>query len=160
MWLQRTRLRVRATRLALSVSVAALLALVAALPAAAAVPGATADRGAAPAADVTTPLVGLQFGASSLTGQIIWSNRSVQIGATLKAVSAAKQAEFGGFNGGDCVFDETRFAAAGTSRGIGFTETCDQAGGFGEIDVFLEDGTGTNALHEDVCFRTGCMLVF
>jgi hypothetical protein len=142
----------------------ALLSFVAAagllIPATAhAAAGGTTAHPSVAAADSVTPFSGLAYGASTLTGQIIWSDRGVQIGATLKAVSNAKSAEFLGSNGNlTCFFDEPRSISAGKSLGIGFPKHCAQAGGFGEVDVFLENGAGDQTLHWDLCTRSKCTL--
>jgi hypothetical protein len=96
-----------------------------------------------PNTDTATSDFHLEYGASVLDGTITWFNRSLHIGGSVKAVSGSKQGEFLGYNGNlTCIFDETRTTAAGTTRGFGFDESCDLPGGFSEVDVYLNDGSG------------------
>jgi serine/threonine protein kinase len=95
----------------------------------------------------------LAYGASVLDGTITWYNRSLRISGSVKAVSGSKQARFHIHNGNfTCNIRETRTAADGTTKGFGFDETCNQRGGFSEVDVFLLDSNG-NPLRDTVILR-------
>ncbi|MFI6762292.1 hypothetical protein ACIBF5_24475 [Micromonospora sp. NPDC050417] len=90
------------------------------------------------AVDSTTQPFRITYGASITEGDIIFYNRSLQIGGYVKAVSDSRTVLFVGYNeNGSCYFEEPRTASAGTTKTFGFEKTCDVAGGFLAVDVYF-----------------------
>jgi len=127
----------RAARLAAAGTAAAALAVVAV---------ASPAQAAAGVIHVTRPDGGngtthfhYEYGASVLNGDVNFTNRSVIITGTIKAVSASRTADIFGFNPDvSCYVDTTRTAPAGTLKAFGpITASCDVAGGFSEVTIWF-----------------------
>ncbi|MER0243645.1 hypothetical protein AAHZ94_16825 [Streptomyces sp. HSW2009] len=114
--------------------------------------GMTATAHAQTTADPKTPY-NVQYGNSYVKGNLIWYNRSVQVGGQLRAASGCRDAVYTAFSG-DVIKDrEVRSTCNGTV-GHGFTLTVDVAGGATRVDVDLyENGTLRDF---SICTRSGC----
>jgi hypothetical protein len=125
-------------RLATAATTAAVLATLAVSPPAQAAPSAGAPVARVSLAASSSQHFHLEFGASVTDGDISFSNRSVTISGTVKAVSGSRTVQFVGYNGNlSCYFSTTRTASAGTTTPFGFTQSCNVAGGFTEVDVYF-----------------------
>jgi hypothetical protein len=126
------------SRLATAATTAAVLATLAvSSPAQAATPTSTPVTRIALAAS-SSQHFHLEYGASVADGDISFSNRSVTISGSVKAVSGSRTVRFVGYNGnGSCYFSTTRTASAGTTIPLRFVQSCNVAGGFSEVDVYF-----------------------
>ncbi|MEV1178766.1 hypothetical protein [Nonomuraea sp. NPDC049784] len=98
-------------------------------------------------------------GEYTLKGNIIWYNRTVQIGASLKAnEDNCAKARYKFWHGRRLVGQAERVVCSGT-KGHGFRRQYDQRGGITEVTVDLLQQNGRRAwtyLTGTTCTRSGC----
>jgi hypothetical protein len=98
-------------------------------------------------------------GEYTLKGNIIWYNRTVQVGASLKATEAnCAMARYRFYHGSKLVSDTKRVACSGT-KGHGYRRTYNQRGGITRVAIDLSQSNanhGWTHLTSSNCTRRGC----
>lgn len=98
-------------------------------------------------------------GEYTLKGNLIWYNRSVQVGASLRAPEGnCSTAEYIFYHNWDIVGQASRTACADTV-GHGFTRQYDYPGGITQVDIALyqsNSSSGQVLVDSALCDRDGC----
>jgi hypothetical protein len=81
----------------------------------------------------------IEYGASIVDGNVTFTDRSVSISGSIKAVSSSRTALFVPTNpNGSCAPDETRTSPVNTTTRFGpIVENCPVPGGFSVVTVFF-----------------------
>ncbi|MET9956529.1 hypothetical protein ABZ135_33955 [Streptomyces sp. NPDC006339] len=96
----------------------------------------------------------VQYGNSYVKGNLIWYNRSVQVGGQLRAASGCRDVVYTAY-AGDVIKDREVRSTCNDTVGHGFTLSADVAGGATAVYVDLyENGTLRNWA---ICTRSGCV---
>jgi hypothetical protein len=132
--------------------------LSAAVIAVAAIPFLVASPAVAAAYPETHYSLSYGGGEYTLKGNLIWYNRSVQVGASLKAGEGnCATAQYTFVHNNSAVSVVSRSACAETV-GHGFSRQYDYPGGITEVDIalFQSNGSGSSLVDTSICDRSGC----